>query len=203
MTPKLRVFLGATATAILLDQVTKQWIVHSLTYADRIPVVPGFFYITYVRNPGAAFSLFASSPEPFRRIFFVSAAVVAIALIFSFLRSLAPGDRLSALALGLILGGAVGNLVDRLRLGEVVDFLHFRLMAGYSWPDFNVADSCIVIGVALLILELFATEGESADAPRGSDSDLTAADPPGNSVHSSVSTVGSSGASPDGKEERA
>jgi signal peptidase II len=203
MTAKLRVFLGATAAAILLDQATKQWVVHALTYADRIPIIPGFFSITYVRNPGAAFSLFASSPEPFRRVFFVAATVVAIALIVSFFRNLAPGDRLSALALGLILGGASGNLLDRLRVGEVVDFLHFRLWSGYAWPDFNIADSCIVVGVGLLILELFATEGESADAPRGSDGDLTAADPPGNSVHSSVSSAAPSGLSPDGKDDRA
>lgn len=183
MTPKLRVFLGATAAALLLDQVSKQWIVHSVSYADRLPVIPGLFYITYVRNPGAAFSLFATTPEPFRRVFFVGVTLVAIALIVSFFRKLAPGDRLSALALGLVLGGAAGNLLDRLRMGEVVDFLHFRLWAGYSWPDFNVADSCIVIGVALLIIELLATEGESIEDPRGSDGDLTSGESEEKSLH--------------------
>jgi signal peptidase II len=68
---------------------------------------------------------------------------------------------LAALALGLILGGAIGNLIDRVRFHEVVDFLHFRLWGGYSWPDFNVADSCIVVGVGVLVLELLATEGET------------------------------------------
>jgi signal peptidase II len=80
--------------------------------------------------------------------------------VLSFYRQLAPRDRLSALALGLILGGAVGNLIDRVVREEVVDFLHFRLWGGYSWPDFNVADSCIVVGVAILLLELLASEGE-------------------------------------------
>jgi signal peptidase II len=174
MTPKAKVFLGAVAFALPLDQLTKTWIVRNLSFADRIPVIEGFFSITHVRNPGAAFSLFATSPEPFRRIFFVVVTLVAIALVFSFYRKLAPGERLSALALGLVLGGAVGNLVDRLVYGEVIDFLHFRLLGGYSWPDFNLADSFIVVGVGLLVLELFATEGEEEQPaerapPRGSD----------------------------------
>jgi signal peptidase II len=175
MTPKAKVFLGAVAFALPLDQLTKTWIVRSLSFADRIPVIEGFFSITHVRNPGAAFSLFATSPEPFRRIFFVVVTLVAIALVFSFYRKLAPGERLSALALGLVLGGAVGNLIDRLVYGEVIDFLHFRLLGGYSWPDFNLADSFIVVGVGLLVLELFASEGEEeplreeSAPPRGSD----------------------------------
>ena len=99
-----------------------------------------------------------------------ASTLFAIGLIISFFRQLAPGDRLSALALGLILGGAVGNLLDRLRYGEVVDFLHFTLWGGYSWPDFNFADRFIVVGVALLVLELLATEGEIARrAPRERD----------------------------------
>ncbi len=172
MHPKWKVFLASAGLSLSLDQLTKAWVAHSLTYADRISILDGFFYLTHVRNPGAAFSLFASSPEPFRRVFFVGVTLVAIVLIFSFFRRLAPGDRLPALALGLILGGAVGNLIDRVfRDGEVVDFLHFRLWAGYSWPDFNLADSFIVVGVGLLVLELLATEGESRGDPdpRGSE----------------------------------
>ena len=162
MTPKLKLFLGALALSIPLDQLTKEWILRSLSYSDEIPVVPGFFHITHVRNPGAAFGMLATSPEPVRLFFFVGVTLVAIGLIFSFYRKLAPGDRFSALSLGLILGGAVGNLLDRLRHGEVVDFLHFRLWGGYTWPDFNLADSFIVIGVSLVVLEMLATEGESA-----------------------------------------
>ena len=165
MSPKLRIFAGALSISLFLDQLTKNWIVATLSYSDRIEVVPDFFYITHVRNPGAAFGLFATSPQPIRQFFFIGVTLVAIALIFSFYRRLAPGDRLSALALGLILGGAVGNLIDRFRFDEVVDFLHFRLWAGYSWPDFNLADSFIVVGVLLLVLELLATEGESRAEP--------------------------------------
>jgi signal peptidase II len=171
MTPKLKLFLGALALSIPLDQLTKEWILRSLSYSDEIPVVPGFFHITHVRNPGAAFGMLATSPEPVRLFFFVGVTLVAIGLIFSFYRKLAPGDRFSALSLGLILGGAVGNLLDRLRHGEVVDFLHFRLWGGYTWPDFNLADSFIVVGVILLVIELLATEGESREEARaGSES---------------------------------
>ncbi len=160
MTPKLRVFAPAFVLALIADQATKLYVEASLGFADRVPVIEGFFYITHVRNPGAAFGLFASSPEPWRLIFFVTVTLLAIALVVSFFRRLAPGDRFAALSLGLILGGAVGNLLDRLRLGEVVDFLHFRLWTGYSWPDFNLADSFIVVGVLMLVLELLASEGD-------------------------------------------
>ncbi len=172
MSPKLRIGLGAAVTGLLLDQATKLLIVHNLTYADRIEVIEGFFYLTHVRNPGAAFGLFATAPAEWRVFFFIGISLVALGIIVSFFRKLAPGDRLPALALGMITGGAVGNLVDRVFRHEVVDFLHFRLWEGYSWPDFNFADSFIVVGVALLVLELLATEGESR-APSESGEETT------------------------------
>ena len=160
MSPKLRVFLITFCVSLPLDLITKLIVDYNLTYADRVPVIEGFFYLTHVRNAGAAFGMFADADPVLRRIFFIGISVVAIGIILSFFRQLAPGDRLSSLALGLILGGAVGNLTDRVARDEVVDFLHFRLWGGYSWPDFNLADSFIVVGVAILILELLATEGE-------------------------------------------
>jgi len=178
MPPKLKAFLTLVLMSLVLDQGSKAWIVSHLDQGGRIPVIDGFFYISHVRNPGAAFSLFATSPELFRRYFFIGVALVAIALIVSFYRRLTPGDRLSAAALGLVLGGAVGNLLDRLRYGEVVDFLRVKLWSGYTWPDFNFADSCIVVGVGLLVLELFASEGEARADPRGSDAQTREASPP-------------------------
>ena len=169
MTPKLRVALIASLVSFTLDQITKIAIDANLSYADRIPVIEGFFYITHVRNTGAAFGLFSDGPQAIRLTFFVSVSVVAVGIIISFFRKLSPGDKLAALALGLILGGALGNLVDRIFRHEVVDFLHFRLWRGYSWPDFNVADSAIVIGVALLLLELLATEGERRAPANGGE----------------------------------
>ena len=161
MTPKMRIGLAAFVTSLVLDVVTKHLVIQNLSFSDRIPVIDGFFYLTHVRNAGAAFGLFATAPVELRLTFFVGVASIAIVIIISFFRKLAPGDRLAALALGLILGGAIGNLIDRIRFMEVVDFLHFRLWGGYTWPDFNVADTCIVVGVGVLVLELLASEGET------------------------------------------
>ena len=158
---KYRVALLTFATTFGLDVTTKAAVNANLSYADRIPVIEGFFYLTHVRNTGAAFGLFNDAHAAIRLTFFVGIAIVAIGIIIQFLYRLAPGDRLSAFALGLILGGAIGNLIDRIRLGEVVDFLHFDLWGGYSWPDFNLADSWIVVGVGFLVLELLAHEGDS------------------------------------------
>ena len=164
MTPKHWYTLIAFAVSLPLDLITKVMVDRNLTYADRIPVIEGFFYLTHVRNPGAAFGLFADGDPQIRLTIFIGVSIVAVFIILSFFRQLAPGDRLSALALGLILGGAVGNLTDRIFRGEVVDFLHFRLWRGYSWPDFNLADSFIVVGVGFLVLELLASEGEDRAA---------------------------------------
>jgi signal peptidase II len=162
MTPKLRIGLLAFALSLGLDLLTKRLIEAHLHFGDKREVIEGFFYLTHVRNPGAAFGLFATAPATVRLLLFIGISIVAIGIVFSFFRKLAPGDRLSALALGLILGGALGNLIDRIRYGEVVDFLQFRVWKGYAWPDFNVADSSIVIGVGILVLELLATEGGGA-----------------------------------------
>ncbi len=170
MTPKFRIATGAFLIVLALDLVTKIAIDAHLSYADRIPVIPGFFYITHVRNTGAAFGLFADAPQLYRMIFFISVSLIAVGIIISFFRKLSPGDRLAALALGLILGGAVGNLIDRIFRQEVIDFLHFRLWRGYSWPDFNVADSAIVVGVGFLMLELLANEGEQRESANDGES---------------------------------
>ncbi len=164
MAPKFQIGLAAFLIALSLDLVTKLLVESHLHFGDQIEVIEGFFYLTHVRNPGAAFGLFATAPAEWRVFFFIAISFVALGIIVSFFRKLAPGDRLPALALGMISGGAVGNLIDRIFRGEVVDFLHFRLWQGYSWPDFNLADSLIVVGVALLVLELLATEGESRAA---------------------------------------
>ena len=107
MTPKMRIGLAAFVTSLSLDFGTKYLIIQNLSFSDRIPIIDGFFYLTHVRNPGAAFGLFATAPVELRLTFFVGVASIAIAIIISFFRKLAPGDRLAALALGLILGGAI------------------------------------------------------------------------------------------------
>ena len=162
MSPKLRIALVAFVTCLGLDLVSKHLISANLHFGDEIPVIEGFFSLTHVRNPGAAFGLFADAPETLRLSFFIGVSIIAVGIIISFLHKLAPGDRLSALALGMILGGAIGNLIDRIRHREVVDFLHFQLWKGYAWPDFNFADSFIVVGVGLLVIELLASEGQKS-----------------------------------------
>ncbi len=171
MTPKFRVAIGAFIGVLVLDLATKTAIDANLSYADRSPVSPGFFYLAHVRNTGAAFGLFSDAPQLYRMVFFISVSLIAVGIIITFYRKLSPGDQLAALALGLILGGAIGNLIDRIFRQEVVDFLHFRLWRGYSWPDFNVADSAIVVGVGLLVLELLASEGEQRVSASDGDSD--------------------------------
>jgi signal peptidase II len=167
---KYRVALLTFAATFGLDIVSKSAINANLTYSDRIPVIEGFFYLTHVRNTGAAFGLFRDAPSEIRLFFFVGVAIFALGIIAHFLYQLAPGDKLSALALGLILGGASGNLLDRVRHGEVIDFLHFDLWGGYSWPDFNFADTWIVVGVGLLVLEMLASEGEERAAGESNES---------------------------------
>lgn len=167
MTPKLRILLGSLLVTVPPDQLSKIEVERRLAEYERFPVVDGFFYVTHVRNPGAAFGLFADASPELRMFVFALVSLVAAYVIVTFFVSLAPGDRVSALALGLILGGAVGNFLDRILRGAVLDFLHFRLWGGYTWPDFNLADVFIVVGVAALMLELLAAEGAArAEPPR-------------------------------------
>jgi signal peptidase II len=169
MSSKSRIALLAFTASLSLDVLTKYLVTRHLAFSDRIEIMEGFFYLTHVRNPGAAFGLFATWSATWRLGFFIGISLVALGIVVSFFRKLAPGDRLSALALGLISGGAVGNLIDRVLRHEVVDFLHFKLWQGYSWPDFNFADSFIVVGVGLLVLELLASEGESRAGVEGNE----------------------------------
>ena len=139
---------------IVADRLTKIAIVHRIRPGYTIPIIPGVFHLSHVINTGAAFSLMENWQPGRVRIgliaFSVAAALVLLALLWR------GGKQLTAtsLALALILGGAVGNLYDRIRLHHVVDFLQVTIYH-YHWPDFNVADSCIVIGACLLLLEIF------------------------------------------------
>lgn len=166
MNAKLRWFLGTLLIALPVDQITKRMVMADFYYGERLTVIPGFFDLTYVRNPGGAFSFFATGPVEIRMAFFVGTTIVAIGLLLVFYRRLTDDAVLSAAALGTILAGAIGNLIDRLAYGEVVDFLDFYI-ASYAWPTFNVADSCIVVGVGILILEIFLFDEDPTAAPVG------------------------------------
>lgn len=138
---------------ILLDRVTKLAIVQTLRLGQGFPVIPGFFDIVFVLNPGAAFGFLATLSEQIRNPLFIVISVVAVILIIFYHTRYLRSHRLVSLALGLVLGGAVGNLIDRLRYGMVVDFLDVHV-GPYHWPAFNVADSAISIGVSLMILDM-------------------------------------------------
>jgi len=164
MSPKLRTLLILVAVIVPLDQFTKYLVVTNVEhggYAVPFAALEGFFRITHSRNPGAALGL----AQGVHVYFFVALTLVALGLIASFFRRIDAADRLSAVSLGLIVSGAMGNLLDRI-VREVIDFLQFNLGL-FIFPDFNVADSAIVIGVALLLLEVVTQETEASVAAKG------------------------------------
>ena len=165
--PLLRiVYFSISALVVLLDQVTKGLVVASIPLYHSVPVVPGFFELTHVRNTGAAFGIFASLDPRFRALFLnsVALAVFGAVLVWA-LRSPAAAGKLQT-GLALILGGAVGNLIDRFRAGSVTDFLLFHI-GRYEWPSFNVADSSITVGVFLLAWVVW-TDAPAGETPASS-----------------------------------
>lgn len=151
------ILIIVASAVIILDQLTKAIITQYLYLHQSIEVVSGFFNITYIRNPGAAFGLFHDSGEVFRTIFLIGVSIVALGAIF-FVYRRAKANLPACIALSLIAGGAIGNLVDRIRFGEVTDFLDFYI-GQYHWPAFNVADSAITIGVLLAIFFFKESKG--------------------------------------------
>jgi signal peptidase II len=141
-------WLGVAALVVVLDQVTKYLANARLVYGEPLAVFPSF-NLTLLYNPGAAFS-FLSQAGGWQRWFFVTISAAAVVLLVYWLSKLKPSQRLLALALALVLGGAFGNLIDRLWLGHVIDFIQLYY-AGFYWPAFNVADSAITVGAVLLI----------------------------------------------------
>ena len=140
-------------TVALIDQITKFIIHANLVMGERISVIPGFFNITHVHNPGGAFGLFAGQSQAVRIFVFLVISIIAVGFILWLYRSIPKTHPMLANALALICGGAVGNLIDRIRMGEVDDFLDCYIKS-YSWPAFNVADSAICIGVGIFIYHM-------------------------------------------------
>lgn len=139
---------------VLLDQVTKILVARTIALYTRIPVIPEVFDLTHLRNPGAAFSLFAQAPEWFRQPFFFVVTGIAIVALVLFLRHAKEEGLLLTVAVSGVLAGAIGNLIDRIVYGEVIDFL-LLYWDEYHWPAFNVADSCITLGVIGLLWTSF------------------------------------------------
>jgi signal peptidase II len=147
--------LVLSALVVLVDRLTKLWVVKHVPMGSAITVIPKVFRITHVLNSGAAFSLFADTMSPaLVRKGLITFSVIAVLVVLGMLWKTGQRLNVNSVALALILGGAIGNMYDRARLFYVVDFLEVHIWH-YHWPDFNVADSCIVIGACLLLLEIF------------------------------------------------
>ena len=145
-----RFFSIAFVATLGLDLGTKALVMARFQLFDSLPLMPGLA-LTYVRNKGAAFSLLATAPESIRRPFFLLVTVAAFVAVIYYLKQTPLRDRVTRLALGLVAGGAIGNAVDRVRFGEVVDFIDMGVRGVFSWPIYNVADSAVCIGVGLLL----------------------------------------------------
>jgi len=147
-------YLFVSLVIVLADQVTKEIVADRIPLHSSVPVIQGLFDLTHVRNSGAAFGLFASIDSPLRTVLLNTVAfVVFLAVLVYAWRTSVDSTRLQ-LGLSLILGGAVGNLVDRIRAGSVTDFLDFYV-GSHRWPAFNVADSAITVGVVLLAWDIW------------------------------------------------
>lgn len=155
MKPRYTLFATIAAVGIIIDQITKVIVDRSMQLYDSIPIVENFFHFTYVRNKGAAFSFLSNAS--WRLPFFITVSIIATIVILVAFRKLRDDQRLAHTSLALIFSGAVGNLIDRVRLGEVIDFLDAHWYR-HHWPAFNVADSLICVGVFLLAIDLYNEE---------------------------------------------
>ena len=153
---RLRLAALVAAAVVVADQATKLVVARAMTLHESIDVLP-FFALTYLRNTGAAFGVLAAAPANVRLPLFFAVTVLAVAALVSLVRRTPPGARTLVAALGAVLGGALGNLVCRLRFGEVIDFLDLH-WGELHWPPFNIADSAITIGVAIVLIHGFWRE---------------------------------------------
>lgn len=148
------------ALVILLDRWTKDVVSVQISLYRQIQVIPGFFDLTHTENTGAAFSLFADSPSHWKTAMLISFSVIAMIVVSVLLWKQTRALTMTGIALSLILGGAIGNLWDRVARGRVVDFL-LLYVKNYRWPVFNLADSAIVVGACLLVLEIIFSRPKS------------------------------------------
>lgn len=151
---RYRILLGVAAAVFLCDQLSKFWVMAAIPFYASIPVVPGFFDLVHIRNRGAAFGFLNRHDIEWQFWLFLAATLVAAGIIITLVRAARPDQRCLVAGLGLILGGATGNLLDRIRFRAVVDFLDFHL-GSWHWPAFNVADMAICCGAALVCICLW------------------------------------------------
>lgn len=178
---KYLILIALAGAVVAIDQATKLYVHTHFRLGESITVIQDYFNLTYVRNMGAAFGIFASPPEflsgladtwdVFRKIFFLSVPPIALIVIMTLLHRTPSKDKLQVVSLSIVFGGAIGNYIDRIQYGYVIDFLDFHIGNWYTWPAFNVADSAIVIGVGLMGLIMFQQyreeKAQNQVSPRG------------------------------------
>lgn len=162
--PKTRWFIGTSVVVLVLDIVTKAWVQRDFRYGERVPVIEGFFDLVHARNTGAAFGFLGDASSTWTIPFFVVVTIGALIFLSHLVRRLPVDMTLLPLLLGGIAGGAVGNVLDRLRFGHVVDFL-LVYVGRWHWPAFNVADIGISVGVTLLLILSFHPRYQTALHP--------------------------------------
>jgi signal peptidase II len=168
-------YLLLMLAVVVLDQASKAVVVRAIPLHDYVPLVDGLLSLSHVRNHGAAFGLLSDWNLPYQSLLLSALSLAALVAIAVYFLRLPKAARLPRLSLSLVLGGAVGNLIDRVRLGYVVDFVHVY-WRDFQWPDFNVADSAITIGVALLVVDILS---EPSSEPRESAAGMDGAAPAG------------------------
>lgn len=160
-----RYHLALAAAIVVLDLATKYLVQRSLSLHESIVVIPNFFRITHVQNRGAAFGLFADSPSEWKLLFLIVFSIVALVVVSTLLWKSSHTLSTTGLGLAFILGGALGNLWDRVVHGYVVDFLDFHI-GSFHWPAFNVADTAIVGGALLVLLEILFVKTPAGEGVR-------------------------------------
>jgi len=159
-------YLLVSAAAVVLDQITKRLVAGSLPLHDSREIVSGLLSLTHVRNRGAAFGVGNGADLPYQAVLFAVLSVAALIAIATYALKLPAAQRWPQWALALIMGGAVGNLIDRIAYGYVIDFVDVYWRS-YHWPAFNVADSCISVGVVMLIVDLLRSPAEEPTSSSG------------------------------------
>ena len=162
MPRKLAIFLPILATGLPLDQITKILVMLKMPLGSQVSLIPGLLNLVHIRNKGAAFGLFSGWSAAYAWLFFVATTGLVLGVLGYLLWRLPDDEWPAALGYSLILTGAVGNLIDRVRLGEVVDFIDVY-WGRYHWPAFNVADSLVCVGTAILVWVIIRDE-KTADA---------------------------------------
>jgi len=165
---KTKFFLILVSALLIADQWTKYLIHSRFRLGESLVLIEHLFAFTYVRNYGAAFGFLNNAPAAFREPFFLAIPILALVFLFYMLYRMEDHKTYTVVALCMIISGAVGNLIDRLRFGYVIDFIDVHWKEFYHWPAFNIADSCIVVGVTILFIESFMSDMKVRRAARSS-----------------------------------